>query len=57
MPPVDLMGRSLVLETVPTEDYFVYVVLTLAVGVLFAEASASVPALAASSNRGKGVGN
>ncbi len=38
------MGRSLVLETVPTEDYFVIIVLTPVVGVSFAETSVSVPA-------------
>ncbi len=49
------MSRSLVLETVPIEDYSVYVVLTLAVGILFVLKSTSVPAPVASSDRDKGV--
>ncbi len=49
------MGRSLVLETVPTEDYFVIGLLTPAVGVSFAETSVSVPAPTASSDCGKVV--
>ncbi len=49
------MCRSLALETVPTDDYFIFVVLTRVVGVLFAKTSGSLPAHAASSERGKGV--
>ncbi len=43
------------LETVPTKDYFVVVVLTPAVVVSFAETSVSVLAPTSSSDRGKGV--
>ncbi len=50
---VDLVGRSLSLVTVPTEDYF-EIVLTPAVVVFFSDTT-TVLERAGSSDRGKGV--
>ncbi len=55
MPLVNLVGRSLVSVTVPTKNYFLYVVLRPAINALFAETSSPIPAPAAILDRGKGV--
>ncbi len=57
MPLVDLVGRSSILVTVPTMDYFLFVVLTPAVGTLFVDNSAPVPTPATTLDRGKGFVN
>ncbi len=49
------MDGSLVLVTVPTDNYFIYVVFTPTVIALFAETSAPIPAPATTLDRDKGV--
>ncbi len=43
MPLVDLVSRSSVLVTIPTEDYFILIVLIPVVGAIFVETSTHVP--------------
>ncbi len=55
MPLIDLVGRSLVLVTIPTEVCLISVVLILTIGNLFVETFVLVPLTAVVLDRDKGA--